>query len=126
MIPVVVKRLVFFVHKNLTLINDFFFVFFELEVLICLYIIKQILLLNKRGGILDMRLLMMEHDEHGIWYFTNMSRAAACICAPVSNVKLMIAGYFHRCKGWKGQWIESDDVLSRYINPTHEKVYGKD
>lgn len=71
-----------------------------------------------------MKLIMMEHPEHGIWYFTNTTKAANFIGAPFSNVRILLAGFYHRCKGWTAQWIESDDILSRYINPDREKVFG--
>lgn len=64
-----------------------------------------------------MKLLMLEHPEHGVWYFTTNNKGAKYIGTSMSNLMLMLKGYCKQCKGWKGQWIMSDDILSKYINP---------
>lgn len=71
-----------------------------------------------------MKLIMLEHPEHGIWYFTNKAKVADFIGTSFINVLILLEGFYKRCDGWTAQWIESDDILSRYINPDRKKVFG--
>lgn len=65
-----------------------------------------------------MRLFKLEHDEKGIWYFTGTAKAAKYIDTAQSylNQCLRIG---KTCKGWSIEEIESDDIISKYINPTN-------
>ena len=62
---------------------------------------------------------MMEHDEKGIWYFTNVNRAATYICTVASNINRVLDGKSKKgkVKGWTPQWVDADNIMSKYINP---------
>jgi len=63
-----------------------------------------------------MKLLKSEHKENGTWYFTNINRAAKYI-GVAANYLTYTLGAHRPCKGWSLEWVESDDILSKYINP---------
>lgn len=63
-----------------------------------------------------MKLFKLEHDEHGIWYFTNLSKAAKYIGTCQSNIQRTLNGEFKQIKGWTVEEIEADDIICRYIN----------
>lgn len=66
-----------------------------------------------------MPLLMAEHDEKGIWYFTSTYKAAAAL--GIQNTLLIYRmGKNHRSDGWSFEWVEGCDVIYKYINP--EKI----
>ena len=68
-----------------------------------------------------MKLFMIDHEEHGVWYFTSKSRAAKYLeTSPVYIDYCIKLG--KTCKGWKIEEIESGDILSRYINPERKYV----
>ena len=76
-----------------------------------------------------MKLLMIESDEKGIWYFTGLQECANFLNVSYNTMRLWNLGVTKSCRGFKSiKWIESGDVLSRYINPSREKyleLYGE-
>jgi len=66
-----------------------------------------------------MTLLKAEHNENGIWYFSTIRKAASFIDSADSNVNAAIKAR-RKVKGWEFEWIESDDVLSKYIDPKRQ------
>ena len=76
-----------------------------------------------------MRLLMIESDEKGTWYFTGLQECANFLNVSYNTMRLWNLGVTKTCRGFKSiEWIESGDVLSRYINPSREKyveLYGE-
>lgn len=75
-----------------------------------------------------MKLLMIESDAKGIWYFTGKQECADFLGVSYNAITLWLKGLNKTCRGFKYiEWIESGDVLSRYINPSREKyleLYG--
>ena len=63
-----------------------------------------------------MKLIMAEHQQKGIWYFSTLRKCAAYIGAADSNVRSAITKKW-KCSGWSIEEIESDDILSKYIDP---------
>ena len=63
-----------------------------------------------------MKLFKFEHDEKGIWYFTDTAKAARFIETTQSYVDLCRKRN-KTCKGWSIEQIEDDNIISRYINP---------
>ena len=76
-----------------------------------------------------MKLLMIESDEKGKWYFTGLQECANFLTVSYNTMRLWKLGVTKTCRGFKSiEWIESGDVLSRYINPSREKyieLYGE-
>lgn len=76
-----------------------------------------------------MRLLMIESYEKGIWYFTGIQECANFLDVSYNAVNYWLKGMSKTCRGFESiEWIESDDVISRYINPsrkTYIETYGK-
>lgn len=76
-----------------------------------------------------MKLLMIESDEKGIWYFTGLQECADFLGVSYNTMRMWNKGVTKTCKGFTSlEWIESDDVLSRYINPSRAKyieIYGE-
>ena len=68
-----------------------------------------------------MKLLMIESDAKGIWYFTGKQECADFLGVSYNAITLWLKGLNKTCRGFKSiEWIESGDVLSRYINPSRE------
>lgn len=63
-----------------------------------------------------MKLLKAEHQEKGIWYFSTLRKCAAYIDSADSNLRAAINNK-RKCRGWDVEEIESDDILSKYIDP---------
>jgi len=63
-----------------------------------------------------MKLIMIDHDEHGVWYFTTKAKAAKYIETSPSYLDLCIK-LKRPCKDWTIEEIESDDVICKYIDP---------
>lgn len=64
-----------------------------------------------------MKLILAEHPEKGIWYFSTQRKCAAYIGVADPQVKTVLDGKRNHTHNWKLQWIESDDVISKYIDP---------
>ena len=63
-----------------------------------------------------MRLIKAEHNEKGIWYFSNIRKCAQYIGAGDPNVNTSLNKTHRPVKGWNLEWIESDSILSKYID----------
>lgn len=76
-----------------------------------------------------MKLIMIESDEKGIWYFTGIRECADFLGVTYTAIRYWLQGVNKSCKGWTHiEEIESDDVLSRFINPSRAKyveIYGE-
>lgn len=64
-----------------------------------------------------MKLLKIENPINGIWYFTSAYKAAVWLDTSASNIYTSMKNG-KTVKGWSLEWVEGDDVLSQYINPT--------
>ena len=64
-----------------------------------------------------MKLLKTEHPINGIWYFTSAIKAALWLNTSCPNIYTSIKNG-RTVKGCTLEWIESDDILPQYINPT--------
>ena len=64
-----------------------------------------------------MHLLKTEHPINGIWYFTSAPKAAVWLDTTASNIYTSMKNG-KTVKGATFEWIESDDILPQYINPT--------
>ena len=64
-----------------------------------------------------MKLLKTEHPINGIWYFTSAIKAAVWLNTSCPNIYTSIKNG-RTVKGCTLEWIESDDILPQYINPT--------
>ena len=69
-----------------------------------------------------MKLLMIESDEKGIWYFTGLQECANFLNVSYNTMRLWNLGVTKKCKKYKTiKSIERADVLRRYTNPRREK-----
>lgn len=64
-----------------------------------------------------MRLIKAENNEKGIWYFSNIRKCAQFINSGDSNINTSLNKTGRKVKGWYLKWIESDDIISKYIDP---------
>lgn len=64
-----------------------------------------------------MKLLKTEHPVNGIWYFTSAIKAAVWLNTSCPNIYTSIKNG-RTVKGCTLEWIERDDILPQYINPT--------
>lgn len=64
-----------------------------------------------------MRLLKTEHPINGIWYFTSAVKAAIWLDTTASNIYTSMKNG-KTVKGCAFEWVDSDDILPQYINPT--------
>ena len=62
-----------------------------------------------------MRLLRIKKENERELYFSSLTKCANYIGTAVSNVRISVAGIC-KCKGYTVEWIESDDILSKYID----------
>lgn len=68
-----------------------------------------------------MKLIKVEHKEKGTWYFTTKAKAVRYInTSPNYLDHCLIVD--KQCKGWDVDVIESDDVLSKYIDPERKYI----
>lgn len=77
-----------------------------------------------------MRLLMIESDAKGIWYFTSIQDCADFLDVTYQAVYYWAKGIYKNCKGFTSiEWIEDDNIISRFINPSRQRyieTYGDD
>ena len=75
-----------------------------------------------------MKLLMIESDAKGIWYFTGKQECADFLGVSYNAITLWLKGLNKTCRGFKAiEQNESGDVLSRYIKKKKKKyieLYG--
>ena len=64
-----------------------------------------------------MRLLKTEHPINGIWYFTSATKAAIWLDTSAPNIYTSMK-HGKTVKGATLEWVDGDDVLPQYINPT--------
>lgn len=64
-----------------------------------------------------MKLIKIENEKHGIWYFTTLHKAANYIGTSSGNVGLVLKGIYRQIKGWTVEEIEDDYIICKYINP---------
>lgn len=63
-----------------------------------------------------MRLIMVDNDVEGIWYFTSKAKCARFIgCTPPMIIWCLKMG--KPFKGWYLQEIEDDNIITKYIDP---------
>ena len=67
-----------------------------------------------------MKLLKIEHPINGIWYFTSAIKAAVWLETSASNIYTSMKNG-KTVKGWSLEWVEEDNILSQYINPTNKE-----
>lgn len=68
-----------------------------------------------------MKLLKIEHPINGIWYFTSAIKAAVWLETSAPNIYTSMKNG-KTVKGWSLEWVEEDDVLSQYINPSNKEI----
>ena len=70
-----------------------------------------------------MQLIKLE-NENSVWYFTSLTKAASFLGTCPANVGRVINGNSPTAKvrGWNAEMIESDEILSYYIDPSQEKI----
>ena len=64
-----------------------------------------------------MKLLKTENPINGIWYFTSAPKAAVWLDTTASNIYTSMKNG-KKVKGTTFEWVDSDDILPQYINPT--------
>lgn len=69
------------------------------------------------------KLLMIEHPEGGIHWFTTYSYAADFIGCTISAIRQSSIGVYksNKCKGWHVSFTNGEDVFWSFINPKPEK-----
>jgi hypothetical protein len=67
------------------------------------------------------KLLMIDHDEFGTWYFTNIAKADKWIGKPSSLLDYYLSHNKHECNGYRFEWVDGTNVIYKYINPTQQK-----
>lgn len=66
---------------------------------------------------MDNKLLKVEHDANGIWYFTTYYKAAMAMGMQASHLKYYVDNN-KEYKGWSFEYVDGGDVIFRYINPS--------
>lgn len=64
-----------------------------------------------------MKLIKAEHNEKGIWYFSTIRKCSQFIDSVDANVNTSLKRTHRKVKGWELEWIESGEILSKYIDP---------
>lgn len=64
-----------------------------------------------------MKLIKIESQEKGIWYFTTAYKAAKYIGCSYQTLYMQLKGITKQTYGWKVEEIESDTIICKYINP---------
>ena len=62
-----------------------------------------------------MKLIKIENEQNEPLYFSSLRKCAKYIGAADSNIKLAIKKN-RKCNGWDVEEIESDEILSKYID----------
>lgn len=62
-----------------------------------------------------MQLIKMEHPDKGIWYATNLVKAAKYMGITYNSAKLVIYGAQAKCKNWTLEFCDDDNVINKYI-----------
>ena len=64
-----------------------------------------------------MKLLKTENPINGIWYFTSAVKAALWLDTTASNIYTSMKNG-KKVKGTTFEWVDGDNILPQYINPT--------
>lgn len=67
-----------------------------------------------------MKLLKTEHPINGIWYFTSAIKAAVWLNTSCPNIYTSMKNG-KTVKGCTLEWVDNDDILPQYINPTKKE-----
>ena len=68
------------------------------------------------------KLLMIEHPESGIWYFTNIQRAADWIGIQRTHLLQCLGKNKPTYKDYTFEWIDGSNVIYKYIDPERKNV----
>ena len=66
---------------------------------------------------MENKLLIVKHHERGIWYFTNMQKAANWMGIKRTTLLQCFGKRKLEYKDYKFEWIDGSDVKYKYINP---------
>ena len=67
-----------------------------------------------------MKLLRLEHDELGIWYFTDVTKAANYTGLSEFEIFALLDGEIYDCYGWTCEEVDDDYVIRRFIDPVKD------
>ena len=63
------------------------------------------------------KLIMIEYDKHGIYYFTSQSKAARCLNTTYAYLHNKLKDGKCKLKGWTIEEIDdTGDIISMYID----------
>lgn len=63
------------------------------------------------------KLLMVEHPERGIWYFSNINKAAVWIGIEPIHLRYCFGKKNPHYKDYTFEWVDGSNVMYKYINP---------
>ena len=66
---------------------------------------------------MENKLLIVKHPERGIWYFTNMQKAANWMGIKRTTLLQCMGKRKLEYKDYTFEWIDGSDILYKYINP---------
>ena len=66
---------------------------------------------------MENKLLMVEHPQRGIWYFTNMQKAANWIGIKRTTLLQCMGKRKLEYKDYTFEWVDGSDIMYKYINP---------
>ena len=66
---------------------------------------------------MENKLLIVKHPERGIWYFTNMQKAANWIGIKRTTLLQCMGKRKLEYKDYTFEWIDGSDIMYKYINP---------
>jgi len=68
-------------------------------------------------GDMDNLLLMVEHPEYGIWYFSSVYLAAKWMGLSDEVLWVWLHHNKNEFSSWKFEWVDGSNVMEKYINP---------
>lgn len=66
---------------------------------------------------MENKLLMVEHPQRGIWYFTNMQKAANWMGIKRTTLLQCMGKRKLEYKDYTFEWVDGSDIMYKYINP---------
>ena len=66
---------------------------------------------------MENKLLIVEHPQRGIWYFTNMQKAANWMGITRTTLLQCMGKRKLEYKDYTFEWIDGSDIMYKYINP---------
>lgn len=69
------------------------------------------------------KLLMVEHPELGIWYFTSIQQAANWLGIQRTHLVYYLNQDSLQYKEYKFEWVDGENIIYKYINPTPTEKY---